>query len=626
MGFRPDWFGHAIGRNHACQRPSHFVFVSVETRQTEVKTKQPHTRHELKSGAACHVAWKKKRGQKETWFQFTENKQWWDWLKQWQRAKSVVWVVAFDALFDFTILGLWSEIEVKHYAVDRPARDYHDPVKNTQVVSSPWRGLLAIDGRPFHIETQGEAGRVNFTDLGNYYPCRFTEIEGMVSSGQVEDITVNKQVGLEQGLVSARVKTIKSAYLGLVKQWESDDNGNWKLSAAGLAWSNYRHRHGGGETIVHHHAAARDLEWQSYVGGEVRCYYRGNPGVAIAHYDVNSLYPYVMATYDYPTELIDHIVCPNLPIVQSISERYGIIIDCTLETDIDAYPARNNHRTVYPVGRFRCVLCGPEAIGALRSNSVVSVHAIAYYRMAKLFESYCQEWYERKRRAQEIGDVATTAFCKMMLNSLQGKFAQRTPVWETDSKIDVIRPWTTFPYRNPDTHQISPARSVGWLGQRVVQRRDKKHAFPAISAYICAYARSYMRGFRSHIPPSVVFYQDTDSLMLDASHDVTSGSNPLPISNDMGGFRQIGVYKSVIFRGPKNYETDSKRVVAGIKESDLRIGESHYVGSRIERTSAVVSREPDCTIREKTQHFDTPGTCNEGGYGDDGWSYPLILS
>jgi len=626
MSWRPDWCGHAIGRNHACQRPSRFVFVSVETRQIDVKGKQPYTRHELLKGAACYVSWKKGRQPREQWHEFASSEEFWVWMAGQQSAKSVLWVVSSNALFDFTILGLWSRIECKHYAVDRPGKSYNDPRTGKDVVSKTWAGLLAIDGRPFHVETQGDVGRVNFTDLGNYYPSTIADIERMVSNAGAEMGPDQGDVGAVPSKARHVAEIMRRAYLGLVKQWESEDNGNWKLSAAGLAWSNYRHKHMPTAIRVHRHSEARDLEWKSYFGGEVRCYYRGATNCTIAHYDVNSLYPYVMREFDFPTELVDYILTPKPGIVDHLLSRFAVIADVTLEADKDDFPHRHKQGIVYPIGVYRTALCGPELYRAVQSGCVRDYHAIAYYLRGKLFDGYVDHWYNAKRCATEAGDRASTQFCKLMLNSLQGKFAQRSPVWETDPKIDVIRPWKTFPWNAPDTKCLYNARSIGWLGQKMVSRNDKQHAFPAISAYITAYARCYMRRFRNSIPPSVVFYQDTDSLMLDASYDVTVGDNPLPINNDLGGFRKVATYSGVTFRGPKNYSTKDKRVIAGIKTSDLAIGAGHYIGNRVESTAAIVSREPDCTIREYQKHLDCPGTCNEGGYLDSGWSYPLIIS
>jgi hypothetical protein len=250
---------------------------------------------------------------------------------------------------------------------------------------------------------------------------------------------------------------------------------------------------------------------------------------------------------------------------------------------------------------------------------------MALYTYAPIFKRYILEWYDEKQRARTRGDSATEAFAKLMLNSLPAKFAQRTPIWVDDPRIAVVEPWKVFPFRDSDTGTIHSARSVGWTGQIMRERVATEHSFPAIYAYVTSYAREYMRNVRKSIGNSGIYYQDTDSLIVDklANDKITSCIGL--VGEGIGQLRKVGEYGDCTFRGAKNYTIDGKHVVAGVRKRDVEVTEMSWCAERFERVSAVFCRQPDGTIRTHQVDFDTPGTNNEGYVKDDGWCEPVEL-
>ena len=222
-------------------------------------------------------------------------------------------------------------------------------------------------------------------------------------------------------------------------------------------------------------------------------------------------------------------------------------------------------------------------------------------------------------------DSARSDVCKLMMNSLPGKFAQRNPTWRFCSRIEVTRPWKAFPWRDPQTGCVYSARSIGWHGQYADEREDAANCFPAIGAFLTAYGRERMRYLRSLLPERTVYYQDTDSLLVNADCLVVWKALRGLEGQDLGLLRTIGRYNSVTIRGPKNYSCDGKHTIAGVKLSDDELGPNAWTGIRFESGSQIVIREPDWTVRTWRVNFDTPGTCLEGGYGEGGWYYPMQI-
>lgn len=622
---RPVWHKRYLSRNHANQRPTSYVFVDVETRQTTIGGSRPYVKHELELGIACAVTWKKKREPQEEWYEFEHAAHFWGWLGQWQSKRNVLWVVAHNAQFDLTILGLWQHIESGYYKTEIKGKSYRDRETGEQRTSADWQGLIAIDGSPFHVETEGPRGRVNFTDLQNYYQCSLADIGRAVGTekGSWDDSRGNKQA--LRSYCRQDVSILAKGYLGLIRQWEVEDNGNWQFSAASLAHSHFRHKYLDDPIAIHNNGAAMELEWNALYGGEVRSFFRGEVKLPLVHYDVNSLYPSCMVDQIYPTALVDVVVNPPIDYAISLAERYACVAEVYLDTDDDLFPMRRADRMVYPCGQFRTTLAGPELWSAFDGRNVRAVKAMALYTHAPIFKRYVLEWWHRKEVAHRKGDIASEKFAKLMLNSLPAKFAQRTPVWETEAKVEVVMPWKTFPWKDTLTGAVHTARSVGWAGQVQRHRRPTENAFPAIYAYVTSYARERMRWLRSMYPPKSVYYQDTDSMIVDDSRLVSRERVFDSFGDGLGQLREVGRYSSCEFRGLKNYTIDGRHVIAGIRRNDMHLGNMKWNGERFERSSHLFCRNPDGTLRAYPVDIDTPGCDSEGGVGADGWTFPVKI-
>lgn len=625
MGSWRKWYGHSIGHNSKSRRPSLFCFVDCETQQRVRTEPRSYAELELRCGVACFVEWRKCREPKEKWWEFDSSNDFWLRLYQLLKPRRVCWLIAHNMLFDATVLRLWNEMERLQLKTSGERDKLPNGVPVAKGIGSDWKGLIAIDGLPFHLELLHERGRLNVSDLMNYYPCSLETIGESV--GMPKWSLPPPEASAESWLSYCKqdVQILKTAYLGLVKRWEEQDNGNWKMSAASLAWNNYRHTRDCSDIIVHTHSSARELEWKSYFGGECRAWYRGLCPGTVVHLDVNSLYPSVMAGNQYPVELQDYILCPHLPIVESIASRYAVVADVTMDNICDDIPTRLNGRIVYGVGAFRTQLAGPEFAACLRGGCVVDVHGLSYYKTEDIFTGYVARWYEDKRKSRACNDTAGESFAKLMLLSLQGKFAQRSKVWEESPDVECLRPWSSWPHRHAKTGTVVQARSIGWTAQVAENRRDCAHSFPAISSYITSYARQRMQVLRSVIPPSCLYYQDTDSLMVDEKWYSDEGRWILPMGDELGQLRVVNVYERLKIRGPKNYTADGKHCIAGIRKRDRQVSDTAFVCERMERTASVIGREPDGAVRVWERSIDVPGTCREGGYSADGWSIPLTL-
>lgn len=579
------------------------MFVDVQSKVDDSCTTMSYRNLILDQGYAESWEWRKGRLATCHNLTFTNCQEWWQWLHGEQDKRRSLWVVMHSAGHVFTMLRGWELIESGDYSFRKPGGVYADRANGQQKQAKDWVGRICIDGVPWHLETQGKVGRVNFSDLRNYY-------NSSLPSG----------LSLQQ-----RVEHIRSRYMSLCKRWEDEDNGNWQFSAPALAWSHYRHKHYNTTVVAHKHSEARQLEWECYYPGECRAYYRGECPRPVVQVDVNSLYPSVMSGHDYPVELIDYIIKPNMGIVEDLLKHFGVCADVELDTKYDWFPVKKQGRIIYPVGNYRTSLCGPDFKLAFGVGAITRIHRVAYYKMGRLFDSYVDTWYKCKQTARTNCDSEGEIFAKLMLNGLYGKFAQRAPIWVVDNRVDVVQPWTRFAWEDTETRHVWPARSIGWIGQICQARRDCEHTFPAISAYVTAYARRHMHDVRDAIGGRYVYYQDTDGLVVDSDGFRNYSVGTETDSSKLGCLRICGEHSYAAIRGPKNYTLGDRHVISGVGPTDEQYAPMRWRGTRAEGVGPIVCRQPDGRVRTWTTEYETPGTCLEAGYDDDGWYYPLEL-
>ena len=257
-----------------------------------------------------------------------------------------------------------------------------------------------------------------------------------------------------------------------------------------------------------------------------RAYYGGRTEVFETHvddgyhYDVNSLYPFVMGANEYPTGYPETATGERASVLWQWfnPDVYGnrlyracivsAIVSVPKSLSIPPLPVRYKGRLIFPVGRIKGTWCGCELANAVRHGcKVLQVLDIAVWRHT---EPYFSGWVERMSERKINATGAERTFYKLLQNALYGKFAQRpeqTNVHEWTKEIE------SKCHRKGTAHLIR-ITDVGVMIDYEV-RRYAKHMQPHIAAHITAHARMVLynaiaaeqdRGNR-------IVYCDTDSLV-----------------------------------------------------------------------------------------------------------------
>lgn len=278
-----------------------------------------------------------------------------------------------------------------------------------------------------------------------------------------------------------------------------------QLTIGGTAIKTLREIHPFDATSQIHDAKFRPY----YFGGRVEAFKTGVHVGAWKVYDVNSMYPFVMATMQHPTgSRYKFGYRRNIDKRGRIagfadSEFYFAKIKCRQH---GAFPVRSKNAPLnfeVPSGEF-CVTSHElkAAIETGRVSDVEIIEVAAPFETIS-FNEYVQRFMEEKISSKTRGDKAGEIFAKLLLNSAYGKFAQN--------------PEHYFDYwiGDPPTEEYEIySASVGAI--EIWRKPSGRQAYydVATAASITGAARSVlMRALSAAVNP---VYCDTDSIICEA--------------------------------------------------------------------------------------------------------------
>lgn len=242
------------------------------------------------------------------------------------------------------------------------------------------------------------------------------------------------------------------------------------------------------------------------------------------HYDVNSLYPYVMHKHLYPA---------GTPVRSSYMtiDDFGICfvtVTCPPDLEIPVLPYRKDGKLMFPSGTFSDYYCTPELRLAREKGYSITVHHGYIFPQAELFKTYIEELYAIKENSDP--DSIDYTMSKLMMNSLYGKFGQKR-----EKKQYVINP--EDPMGLAECYPQMP--ELGLFEKEVESKSG--YILPAIASFVTCYARIEMYRLLDGNDPA---YCDTDSITTKAS---------LPTGPALGQLKHEAYIAEGYYRLPKLY-------------------------------------------------------------------------
>lgn len=579
--------------NSGTEVPENVFFVDTETTRIYHKGSTTNFLEKFRMGVVCHVILRDNRVINREYYTFWNINNFWVFLYARLNIRKSNWVFAHNLAFDLQTLNIFEMLSSRELIINERPGDFAIG-KPLATKSRPWKGLFCVDSLPCFIRCRASRGTIVFSDTLNYFRQPLGEIGTEIG---LEKLPFPGETGTKKQWAeycTRDVEIIEKTMIETMIDWKAKKLGNWNYTAPGLAWNNYRHDHaptvvnGRGKQkvniVIHDNEQAKQLERESYHGGEIQCFFVGyvapvknqfddrpHSDDLLYHLDIRSLFPYCMAQAKYPCSLYKFIEHGSMAQLNHYARSAGCIAEVLLDTDKLPFVVRLDKQVRYAVGRFWTVLAADELGRALDEGLILNVSRIAVYNIAPIFKNYVNYWYSEREKAR-VGKLPhLDRFAKMMLNSLYGKFAQRTPKW-VDS-IGVTPDVNFGEFWHFGVNDVKPKvyRSFAGNVQEKVESIDGSNSFCAVSSFVTANAREYMRSIRELCPENSVYYQHTDSLIVNHEAFKIIKKNGL-IGPAMGQLREVDTpTSSAEFYGPGDYEYGRSKVQSGRKSSAREI-------------------------------------------------------
>ena len=590
---------HCLKREKTLAIPRHLIFFDVETIQERLSNGSIKQRFKL--GWACY--WRRgndRRKDSVEWLYFDDILKFWVFVYQHTAKKQKLWVLARNLVFDFTLVEGWKYLRQVGFKL----KFFYDG------------GSTSI------ISVRGRYGSIVFLDIMNWF------VESLAKTGQrigVPKLQIDFDTCTDSFLSTYCKRDVEielENFKRFIKFLEANSISRLCYTRGSTAMAAYLFGHYHNRIWIHNNEQAIDLERESYRGGRVECFYLGelkNDNYYIL--DVNSLYPTVMRAYNYPVKY--EKICQRLSLrsLNDLISYTSIVAKVLIETDEPVYAVRRG-RTIFPVGRFWTVLTTPELFYALKHNHLKSIEQAVIYEQANIFKTYVDRFYKLRQEFKSAGVAEYEELCKKMLNSLYGKFGQKAETWTKIGECPDEKDRVELCFVS-GVHGVKQIRYL--LGEifELTGYEESFNSFPAIAAHVSAFGRLYLWELMKMAGQGNYFYCDTDSLIVNEA-----GLENLQNITDevsLGGLKIVESMNTLTIRGLKDYSTDTKTVIKGIRKNAVQVRDGVYEQEQWPSFKGLLrSSETDTyTVKKITKMLSRKYT--KGHVNFDGSIVPLIL-
>lgn len=470
--------------------------------------------------------------------EFTEVGQFWDFVETKCILTEDLYVFAHNVAFDLRVVNFTVELENRGWR----CRENFMPSPN-----GPFKLTYDLDLGGDRRKT------IHFMDSGNYYGKRALADLGRVIGFEKEGVDPTADRFDPETCVPGTSEFKELSHycrrdvdiIGkLLDYWVTFCRGlslgPCAMTLAGQAFNAYRYRFMEHDIFIHCNVEVLQLEMDAMKGGLTDCFKRGRweagEGKQLHVLDVKSMYPFQMATKAVPTKLIQHLkggaigrdiavgeLSPSGRVDwvrQTIDSGYSVVSRVKVDTDQvtgdprwkACLPVLHESRLLYATGQFETAVCGPELLEAMKRGIVADVVEVAVYDQDVIFRDYVEFFFAKRQEFKAAGEDIMQELCKLFLNSLFGKFGQCTHKWEATTEVQ-LEGDVTETFIDLDTEETYHYRQVGGLCEvRSAAKFPSKNSFIAISAFITAHARRYLRSMIEVAGFENVGYCDTDSI------------------------------------------------------------------------------------------------------------------
>ena len=342
------------------------------------------------------------------------------------------------------------------------------------------------------------------------------------------------------------------------------------------------------------------LERKSYKGGITDCFQLGYKK-EVYKLDINSMYSKSMRDYSFPYRLLNwnHEGNNNQKQLFGIYNRckykpnYGIIAKVIINIPEKYAYIINNFglgKSSFAYGEnIEITLCSPELEFIEKYGKIKKIKQIAIYATKRIFRKFVKYFYRLRMYYKSINNKILVEFCKLILNTLYGKWGQKRTITkfltEDDKEINQYSELIKLMIqRRKEILNITDKdliNNIIYLGTIMnicelylintklyiikQTQENSEDSFVAISSFITSYSRMLLVKYILQVKRKNLYYTDTDSLFVN-KEGYNNLQNFNSISKTKLGKLKIEEIGSCEVYAPKFYDFNDKRKVKGINQ------------------------------------------------------------
>jgi len=470
----------------------------------------------------------------------------WDWVISKSVAGRSLWVMAHNWNYDAGILNTSNEMSARG-----------------------WISLKYINGKPPLIVRWGKDGKtITMVDTLNYFAGSVASIGKAIGLEKLTMPGSKATVATWDDYAWRDVEIIKRGFLAFREFVREHDCGVMQPTLASQALTAYRHRFMPEKLLVHDDERALELERESYHGGRTDCFWRGQVKGPLYKLDINSMYPAIMRNQPLATQLKAYFPSYKAAWFESMMADFRVVARCLICTNEPVYGVVRANRLIFPTGRFVAVLTTPEIKYARENLHLQGVKEWACYDSGVLFESYVDYFVGLRKRYKREGNTTFDYLCKIMGNSLYGKFGQNGRKWVETEDYDSIEPGQGAIQETPDSPIVQLRMRLGRI-QKLETDGESENSIPMIASEITAYGRIQLWQLIKQAGLENLYYVDTDSLIVNSVGYLNLQSQ---LSDTALGFLKLeGTADDGEFWAPKDYRFGKERKTKGIRSTAVAL-------------------------------------------------------
>jgi len=564
-----------IRPNHTTQLPANVLVLDTETEGTYV---DDVTVHRMTLGWTWRMHLDDKQEiVRDDWREWGDAESLGDYITGEARAKAPLWVVGSNITFDIFASGLGLYLN-----------------------NHEWTASIVYDkGLTTILRLDKGTKRLCFLAVQNFLVGGVGSWGAMLGLPKL-DVEFGTATQAELSTYCKRDTEITGrAFLEYLRFVEAHDMGGFQHTRASQSFSCWRHRFMHTKVLHYDQISVNQFTRRSYYGGRVESGFigtiRGEPMVKL---DINSMYPAVMRDRLYPTKLVQWVNEPTDAKVEAALADSLVTAEVELDTNEPIYPYRDRGKLLFPLGQFAAHLPTATFRHAWEAGHVTKVRQLMLFDGADLFSGFVDEWYALRQKYQAEGNAIYAQICKLILNSLYGKFGElreKEIHRGDDDDREFYRRECTVPtelvYEEPPTFDwrydaadwptsdyVNGTEWSAWGTSCVTAGLEEgPHSMPPIAAHVTDYGRMLLWDFMSRVGLDNVLYCDTDSLIIRERHLDTLEA--VIDANKLGSLKIEESADYLNVHGPKDYTFGDDTKIKGVRASALEYTPGNWIQS-----------------------------------------------